>query len=409
MINRFGAAALLGCVLATGTAQAANLPGVKSGDRNQVPACATPGRLLGFLKERNPKLEQRFNGVAADYMRVGMELGVRWDYAFFQMIIETGSLSFKSDGRSGDVRADQNNFAGLGAVGNGARGESFPDVTTGVTAHLQHLLIYAGEKVPNAVAERTRKVQEWGVLNSWHKTIKGPVSFGDLARKWAPGASEYGAMIEATAKRFYDDHCNRPDPSEDLVAAADVKHAVTDDQPAKISGAELARKNIAAERAESTAGNRKALGAVNVAKAITPAPAADIAPPQQKVVTTGPAITILNAPRPETIEKAPAATPQPLQASMGLQPKLPVPAATTPAASGKCRVFQASYGGQRAIIIRSKSDGYINYTVLDVNEGTAKREAEAYIQAYAKGGEPVGDFNNQGLALDKAFDLCPEG
>lgn len=28
----------------------------------------------------------------------------------------------------------------------------------------------------------------------------------------------------------------------------------------------------------------------------------------------------------------------------------------------------------------------MNYTVLDVNEGTEKREAEAYIAAYAKGG-----------------------
>ena len=128
---------------------------------------------LASSRIENPKLDQRFSGIAADYMRVGTDLGVRWDYAFFQMVIETGTLSFKSDGRSGDVRAEQNNFAGLGAVGNGARGESFPDVTTGVTAHLQHLLIYAGEKVPNAVAERTRKVQEWGVLTSWHKSMKG--------------------------------------------------------------------------------------------------------------------------------------------------------------------------------------------------------------------------------------------
>jgi hypothetical protein len=34
---------------------------------------------------------------------------------------------------------------------------------------------------------------------------------------------------------------------------------------------------------------------------------------------------------------------------------------------------------------------------------------EAYIAAYAKGGESVGAFSNQTKALDKAFELCPEG
>ncbi len=52
----------------------------------------------------------------------------------------------------------------------------------------------------------------------------------------------------------------------------------------------------------------------------------------------------------------------------------------------------------------------INYTVLHVNEGSEKREAEAYIAAYAKGGETVAtEFKNQDQALDKAFELCPEG
>ncbi len=41
----------------------------------------------------------------------------------------------------------------------------------------------------------------------------------------------------------------------------------------------------------------------------------------------------------------------------------------------------------------------MNYTVLDVNEGTEKREADAYISAYAKGGEAVGEFQSQSQAL----------
>ncbi|ERI94322.1 N-acetylmuramoyl-L-alanine amidase [Clostridiales bacterium oral taxon 876 str. F0540] len=64
--------------------------------------------------------------------------GVRADIAFSQMMLETGFLTFK-----GDVREEQNNFAGLGAVGGGASGASFPDIRTGIRAVVQHLKAYA--------------------------------------------------------------------------------------------------------------------------------------------------------------------------------------------------------------------------------------------------------------------------
>jgi Mannosyl-glycoprotein endo-beta-N-acetylglucosaminidase len=408
MIKRFGVISLLSILCAGGAAQAAGLPAVKASDKNPVPACATPGRLMAYIKDRNPKLDPRFETIAADYMRVGQDLGIRWDYAFFQMIVETGSLSFKSEGRSGDVAAKQNNFAGLGATGKGERGESFPDVTTGVTAHLQHLLMYAGEKIADPVAERTRKVQEWGVLTSWHKSIKGAITFTDLTRKWAPGAGDYGSNIEATARRFYDDTCNKPDPAPELMAAVEAKpepkaEKVAAQAPAtdKVSGAELARRAIAEARNDSGA-KRTSLGAGNIAKSAQPALEAEAAP---AAAPMQPAVNILNAPKPEAPEKAAPEKPAAVQqaAAVGGLGKPVVPTA------GKCRVWQASYGGQKAIIIRSKSDGYVNYTVLDVNEGVEKREAEAYIQAYAKGGEAVGEFTSQNQALDKAFDLCPEG
>jgi hypothetical protein len=72
-------------------------------------------------------------------------------------------------------------------------------------------------------------------------------------------------------------------------------------------------------------------------------------------------------------------------------------------------VWTASYGGAKAIIIKAAAGGATNYTVLDVNEGAEKKEAEAYISAYAKGGETVGEFGSSSQALDKAFELCPEG
>ena len=167
-------------------ANAAGPPAVRMSADNPIPDCATPGRLMAYLYSRNPALDQRYAAIAAHYTRLGQELGVRWDYAFFQMIVETGNLSFRhGDNRPGTVRASQNNFAGLGASGGGAQGDSFPDIATGVKAHLQHLLMYAGERIEQPVAERTRKVQEWGVLTAWHKSVHHPIGYADVTRKWA--------------------------------------------------------------------------------------------------------------------------------------------------------------------------------------------------------------------------------
>ena len=72
-------------------------------------------------------------------------------------------------------------------------------------------------------------------------------------------------------------------------------------------------------------------------------------------------------------------------------------------------MWTASYGGQRAVIIKASGSGTVNYTVLDVTESNEKREVDAYIAAYAKGGEKVASFPTQTKALNKAFELCPEG
>ena len=183
-------------------AAAGSMPDIKVSAKNAVPECVTPGRLIEYLKSRNVELSPRFESVPVEYMRIGEQLGVRWDYAFYQMILETGALSYRRGNRSGDVKPAQNNFAGLGATGGGASGESFKDVPTGVRAHLEHLLHYSGAKLDNPTAERTRKVQEWGVLTSWHAQFNRPITYADLAAKWAPGSNSYSKMLEAIAERF---------------------------------------------------------------------------------------------------------------------------------------------------------------------------------------------------------------
>src|SRR5262245_35314817 len=95
-------------------ATAATLPDIKTGPGNSVPECATPGRMLAYLKSRNASLDPRYEALPSHYMRIGEQLGVRWDFAIYQMILETGTLSYKRGNRSGDVKPAQNNFAGLG-------------------------------------------------------------------------------------------------------------------------------------------------------------------------------------------------------------------------------------------------------------------------------------------------------
>ncbi|MEM1307592.1 MAG: hypothetical protein AAGG99_08710, partial [Pseudomonadota bacterium] len=175
---------------------------------NPVPVCVTAQRLMSFVRARNPRLTSRFDGIASVYQAQGDALGVRWDYAFFHMLVQTNNLSFE-DGNGADrsVRPEQNNFAGLGAVGPSDSGEAFPDIATGVQAHLEHILIYSGQAIDIPVAERTEKVQAWGVLDGWLQSIDGPVTYRDLALRWFPFAPAYADKLATVGATFYAQHC----------------------------------------------------------------------------------------------------------------------------------------------------------------------------------------------------------
>jgi len=426
-------------ILCTTPALAAELPKIKAGSDNTVPACVTPGRLMAFVQGRNPGLDRRFDVIATEYMRHGEMLGIRWDYAFFQMLVETGNLTFK-----GDVRPAQNNFAGLGATGGGEPGESFKDVSTGVRAHLEHVLMYSGERIDQPTAERTRKVQEWGVLTSWQKSIKGAMTFTHLTRKWSPTDRGYSKDIASIGDSFLGGACREADPRPELVQAARANSTTAKladavapvSAPEKVSGAELARRALDEARANGD-GNRAGLGAAGIAAvAAKPAPEVTVLNAPKPPAASPPATSVIepvtlpqqaaSAQAAATAQQA-AATQKPAKSdakskdakesgtgSVVLAAAAPAAAAGGTAAAatvapGKCRVWQASYGGQKAVIIQAQADQQTNYTVLDVNDGAEKREAEAYIAAYAKGGQTVGEFPTSTQALDKAFELCPEG
>ncbi|MBD0265821.1 MAG: glucosaminidase domain-containing protein, partial [Tolypothrix sp. Co-bin9] len=115
--------------------------------------------------------------------------GVNYDIAFCQMCVETGFLRF-----GGDIRPEQNNFAGLGAIGGGSEAASFPSARIGVRAHVQHLKAYASLEplVQEVVDPRFRFV------------TRGIAPLIDqLSGRWSADL-DYGARISAMLKRLYE-------------------------------------------------------------------------------------------------------------------------------------------------------------------------------------------------------------
>lgn len=153
-------------------------------------AAADRDRLAAFILKNNPALEgARARNMAALYMEEAALEGVNADVAFAQMCVETGFLRF-----GGLVTPEMNNFCGLGSIGPGQPGNSFPDERTGVRAHVQHLKAYGSAEPLNlaAVDPRYRYVTPKG---------KSPTIAG-LARTWAADP-EYGNKILNMLSRLY--------------------------------------------------------------------------------------------------------------------------------------------------------------------------------------------------------------
>jgi len=215
--------AFLVALLLPGVASAAALPRIIAGTDNPVPQCVRPAALMDFVAERNAQrnpprgIDPRFANVAALYQRIGQCVArppdkcvaVRWDYAFFQMLIETNYLTFRRpNGVPAAVVPADNNFAGVGATISGRPGERFKDVSTGVLAHLQHVLMYSTTYIPNPVAERTRKVQD--DVQQAMRRLNRPVTFADLAREWTgTDRNSYGAEMQKLAQTYAARYCTQ--------------------------------------------------------------------------------------------------------------------------------------------------------------------------------------------------------
>ncbi len=214
-------ALLFALLLLPSVASAAALPRILAGADNPVPQCVRPATLMDFVAERNAQhnparaIDPRFTNLASLYQRIGrcvarppaQCVAVRWDYAFFQMLIETNYLTFRRpNGVPAAVVPADNNFAGVGATISGRPGERFKDTATGVLAHLQHVLMYSTTRVPEPVAKRTRQVQD--DVQQAMRRLHRPVTFGDLAREWTgTDRNTYAAEMQKLAEKYASRYC----------------------------------------------------------------------------------------------------------------------------------------------------------------------------------------------------------
>lgn len=338
--------AVLVLLLVAAPASASETP-IRVGPGNRVPACVTPDRLMAFIATRNQSLLPKFRDIAALYRAHGEMWGVRWDYAFFQMIVETNYLTYLTgSGKRGDVDPAQNNFAGIGTTGGGVPGDSFKDVSAGVLAQIQHLVVYSGERVPVPIANRTQLKQDDILLASAPVARARAVTFQDLSGRWAADR-KYGRTIESIAERYRGLYCTGPQPPE----------------PPPTRTAALAHANAP----------------------IPPAPMRATPPvaTPQRLATASPVPPLPPAPR--EAQRVAVPPPQPL----------------------RCKVMTASYGGRKTLLIRSIAAGEERFTALQVLDGFERAMADGFINTHAPGGQPLGEFANQDLALARAFELCP--
>jgi hypothetical protein len=159
-------------------------------DRLIGPGNTTELQLMMFLKANSETALLQFPDIAKLYREEGIIEGINYDIAFCQMCLETNFLSF-----GGSLKPAQNNFGGLGGIGTGASGASFPSARIGVRAHIQHLKAYATKEplVQEVVAPRFRFLTRGIAPTVEH-----------LSGRWSADL-QYGKKIMALLRRLYEE------------------------------------------------------------------------------------------------------------------------------------------------------------------------------------------------------------
>lgn len=148
-----------------------------------------PATLAAFLVNANPRVDRRFaEQLAHLYVDEAAMEGVNSDVAFSQMCLETGFFRFGNL-----VTEDMHNYCGLGSLGAGQPGLSFPTPQIGVRAHIQHLKGYAtDEGLHQTLVDPRYRYIRYG---------SAPTIYA-LAGRWASDR-EYGNKIAGILNRLY--------------------------------------------------------------------------------------------------------------------------------------------------------------------------------------------------------------
>jgi len=143
-----------------------------------------------FLLQNNPGIDSNYARALTNiYVEEAAFEGVNHDIAFVQMCLETGYLRF-----GGDVKPEQYNFAGLGAIGGGEPGLSFPEPRIGVRAQIQHLKAYGSTEPLNGELVNPR----------FRFVVRGRApTYEGLAGTWAADPL-YASKLRTIMERLYE-------------------------------------------------------------------------------------------------------------------------------------------------------------------------------------------------------------
>ncbi len=152
----------------------------------------TAERLASYLLGTSPSPDFTVppSVLAEYYVYYCAEVGLRADLLWAQMIHETGYGMY-----GGDVRPEQNNYAGLGAIGGNEPGASFQTAEAGVIAHVAHMVAYVYASSPVSWANAATDPR-FDFVNP----RGGAFVLADLNGRWAVPGTTYGQSIEGIAR-----------------------------------------------------------------------------------------------------------------------------------------------------------------------------------------------------------------
>ena len=199
---------------------------------------ATQAQMAAFIRRRNPqpKLACSVEEIVRLYYEEAGAEGVRADIALCQALKETGFFAY-----GGDVLPAQNNYCGLGATGNKAKGAYFATPQEGVRAHIQHLMAYATTERPHAPLVDPR----YDLVRLYRTDIYGKIKhWTGLNGVWAVPGTSYGQDILLLCRE-----ATTPDASDASLAFAEKKLAEKRNAAAYVYRAIVFAKRGESERA----------------------------------------------------------------------------------------------------------------------------------------------------------------